>query len=273
MDQEVISPLPQTGSSKKRSAKARTKADRSRHRPLKRLWMRVRGPLARSRVVNAVLVALLTGAIRLVRRTTRPVEGSDDMARAIGAHTPAIAALWHGQHLLAPAVNPRGNRMAALFSRSADAELNARVAERLGFEVIRGSGGREGRHRADKGGARALIALKKTLDAGINVAMIADIPHGTPREAGLGIVTLAKVSGRPVVPVAVATSRRKVLEKTWDKTTINLPFGRRAVAIGEAIHVAADATPQELEEKRREVTDALNAATRRAYRLVDGEDR
>lgn len=276
MDQEAASPLPQTRSPKTRSPKTRltgTRAQSARPRPLKRLWRKLRGPLARSRAARAVLVGLLAGAIRFVHRTTRPAEGSDDIRDAIAAHTPAIAAFWHGQHILAPAINPRGNPMVALFSRSADAELNARVAERLGFGVVRGSGGREGRHRIDKGGARALIALKKTLDAGTNVAMIADIPHGTPREAGLGIVTLAKVSGRPVVPVAVATSRRKVLEKTWDKTTVNLPFGRRAVAIGEAIHVAADATPQELEEKRREVTAALNAATLRAYRLVDGEGR
>ncbi len=273
MDQEAVSPLPQTRSPKTRLPRTRGDAVRSRHRPLKRLWMKVRGPLTRSRAANAILASLLTGAIRFVHRTNRLAEGSDDIADAISAHTPAIAALWHGQHLLAPTINPRGHRMAALFSRSADAELNARVAQRLGFDVVRGSGGREGRHRAQKGGARALIALKKTLDAGTNVAMIADIPHGTPREAGLGIVTLAKVSGRPVVPIAVATSRRKVLEKTWDKTTINLPFGRRAVAIGEAIHVAANATPEELEEKRREVTASLNAATRRAYRLVDGEDR
>ncbi|TIW76367.1 MAG: DUF374 domain-containing protein, partial [Mesorhizobium sp.] len=89
----------------------------------------------------------------------------------------------------------------------------------------------------DKGGAKALIALKKSLTAGKNVAMIADIPHGTPRDAGLGIVLLARLSGRPLLPVAIATSRRKVLEKSWDKTTINLPFGRSAVSIGAPIFV------------------------------------
>lgn len=263
MDQEAVSTLP----------KARVQQRKPRARPLKRFWKKVRQPLARSRVVTGLLVGLLVAVIKLVYRTNRPVEGSDDIASAVREHTPAIAAFWHGQHVLAPTVKPRGHRMLALFSRSADAEINARVAERLGFEVVRGSGGREGEHRADKGGARALILLKKALDAGTNVAMIADIPHGTPREAGLGIVTLAKVSGRPIVPIAVATSRRKVLEKTWDKTTINLPFGRRALSIGEAIHVAPDATPEEMEEKRREVTDALNAVTRRAYGLVDGEAR
>ena len=83
--------------------------------------------------------------------------------------------------------------------------------------------------KGEKGGAQALIALKKVLDAGSNVCMIADIPHGTPRQAGMGIVMLARISGRPVVPIAMATSRRKVLEKTWDKTTINLPFGRGGI--------------------------------------------
>src|SRR5690606_33886381 len=101
---------------------------------------------------------------------------------------------------------------------------------------VRGSGGRAGAS-ADKGGARALLTLKRLLDNGRTVAMIADIPHGTPREAGMGIVTLARLSGRPILPVAYATSRRKVLEKTWDKTTINLPFGRLAVVYGDPILV------------------------------------
>ena len=79
-----------------------------------------------------------------------------------------------------------------------------------------------------------LIALKRALDGGKNVAMIADIPHGTPREAGLGIVTLARLSGRPILPIALATSRRKVIEKSWDKTTINLPFGRASLTVGDA---------------------------------------
>ena len=144
------------------------------------------------------------------------------------------------------------------------------LLEKFGIEAVRGSGGRDNARHLDKGGAKALIALKKSLTAGKNVAMIADIPHGTPRDAGLGIVLLARLSGRPLLPVAIATSRRKVLEKSWDKTTINLPFGRSAVTIGAPIFVAADADDAEMERKRQEITTALNAATAEAYRLVDG---
>ena len=240
-----------------------------RARPMKALWRRIRQPLVRSRVLRNVVASLLVAAIRLVERTNPRVEGSHDIEKAIATYSPAIAAFWHGQHLLGPVIYPRKHRLVALFSRSADAELNAIVAQKLGLGVVRGSGGREGKHRASKGGAAALIHLKRTIDQGCNVAMIADIPHGTPRVAGMGIVTLARLSGRPVVPVAIATSRRKVLERSWDKTTLNLPFGRSAVVLGEPIYVAADADDAEMERKRWQITDALNLATRHAYSLVD----
>jgi lysophospholipid acyltransferase (LPLAT)-like uncharacterized protein len=72
------------------------------------------------------------------------------------------------------------------------------------------------------------------------------------------------------VPIAMTTSRRKVLERTWDKTTINLPFGRRAIIVGKPIQVPADADDAELERKRQEITAGLNEATERVYRIVDG---
>lgn len=237
---------------------------------LKRLWRRIRKPLAQSTLAKNVLASLLANGLRFVKATNPIAPGSDPTETFLNEDFRCIYALWHGQHLLAPAFTPKGQRLPAMFSRSADAELNALAASRLGLEPIRGSGGREGEHSLEKGGARALIALKKALDQGRSVCMIADIPHGTPREAGLGIITLSRISGRPIVGVAFATSRRKVLEKSWDKTTINLPFGRCGVASAEPIQVPRNASESELEDYRKRVTDALNAATDRAYRLADG---
>ncbi|WP_442578151.1 lysophospholipid acyltransferase family protein [Mesorhizobium sp. ASY16-5R] len=245
------------------------KKKRRRAGGMKGFWQRIRKPLAQSDLAKSMLATLLAGGLRFVRATNRYAQGSSDAAQSYEKVTPAILAIWHGQHLLAPVLYPRGKPLAAMVSRSADAELNALVVEKFGFEAVRGSGGRGGKSKGDKGGAQALIALKKTLDAGSNVCMIADIPHGTPRQAGMGIVTLARLSGRPVVPIAMTTSRRKVLEKTWDKTTINLPFGRCAMIVGEPIMVPADADDAELERKRQEITDGLNEATERVYRIVD----
>lgn len=234
--------------------------------PYKAMRVRLRRRLVESGPAMKALAALITGWLRLVRRTNSLIVEIPSME---DNPEPAILALWHGQHLLAPAVYPSGRGLAAMVSRSADAELNAMVLERFGVDAVRGSGGREARRHSDKGGARALIALKKALQAGKNVCMIADIPHGTPRDAGMGIILLARLSGRPIYGVAVATSRRRVLQKTWDKTTINLPFGRGALIVSAPVHVPADADDAEMERKRQELTAAINGATARAYALLD----
>jgi len=236
----------------------------------KALWRKIREPLARSRVAKGVVTALFVQVLRFIRLTNPAVTDSHKFDLVYEEVEPGIIALWHGQHLLTPAYYPSKRKLIAMVSRSADAELNAMVLEKFGIGAVRGSGGRDNSRHMDKGGARALVALKKALDAGNNVAMIADIPHGTPREAGMGIILLARLSGRPIFGTAIATSRRTVLEKSWDKTTISLPFGRSAIVTTEPIYVAKDADDAEMERKRLELTDALNAVTARAYALVDG---
>lgn len=238
--------------------------------PLARVWRSVRKPLAQSRFVKAGLASSIAGVMRVIERTNPLAPGSDVLAEVFRDNPNTIYALWHGQHILAPALNPRWHDLVAMFSRSADAELNAQVAERLGLKTVRGSGGREGTQQRDKGGARALIALKKALDEGKSVSMIADIPHGTPRQAGLGIITLARISGRPIIGIAVATSRRKVLEKSWDRTAINLPFGRMGVRVTPPLTVPPRADEGAMEAARAELTGRLNDATVAAYELADG---
>jgi lysophospholipid acyltransferase (LPLAT)-like uncharacterized protein len=249
---------------------ATTRAHRKKGGLLKRFWRSIRGPLANSPIVRTMIVWLITQFFRLVHVTNPRLPGSSDLEDMKRGGEPFIAVAWHGQHLMAPFLMPRGVRFVAMFSKSKDAELNARVAERFGVEIVRGSGGRERARGTEKGGARALLALKKALKEGKTAAMIADIPHGTPRESGIGVVLLAKLSGRPILPICYLTSRRKVLEKSWDKTTIPLPFGKSGLIVGDPIFVPEDADDAMLEAKRVELTNSLNANTVRVHELVDG---
>ena len=107
-----------------------------------------------------------------------------------------------------------------------------------------------------------------SLADGHSIALSADVPK-VARVAGLGIIKLAQASGRPIYPSAIATSRRLVLDN-WDRTTINLPFGRGAGVATEPLSVPSDADDAALEDARRLLEDRLNTATRRAYQLVDG---
>ncbi len=238
---------------------------------MRRGWQRFRVRLKSQSWAASLIVNLIYWYMKLVHRTNPLVQGSHDFHEVYGKNAPLIGALWHGQHLMSPFMVPKGYRLTALLSKSADAEINARIVEKLGLETVRGSGGRNASNDGEKGGARALISLKRALDQGISAVMIADISKSTARQAGMGVVMLAKLSGRPIVAVAYATSRRHVMKKSWDQTVINLPFGRAGVISAEPLLVEKDANETQLEAYRVELTRRLNAATEEAYRLVDAK--
>lgn len=217
---------------------------------------------------QAVAASCLHAGLRFVFNTNRPVAESDDLEKAVAGKTPVIIALWHGQQLLAQFVKPGHEKVAAAVSRSSDAEINARILRKADVHVIRGSGGRERAETVRKGGIRALKGMTDALERGFNVVTIADISKGTPRQAGPGIVMLGKLSGRPIIPMAIATSRFHVFKNSWDKTTLNLPFGRACLKLGSPVHVPRDASDADLDVLRQKVTDELNCVTEQAYRAV-----
>ena len=158
------------------------------------------------------------------------------------------------------------DRAASLVSRSGDGEFNAVALRHLGIRAIRGSGAR-GRDIRKKGGVAALRGMLRALADGEMVVMTADIPK-IARICGPGIVTLAQMSGRPIVPVAVVTSRR-IDFNSWDRASIGLPFGRGAIVLGDPVHVPRDADDAALEDSAPAASSAtLDAVHERAYALV-----
>ncbi|MBB4015234.1 hypothetical protein GGR16_000240 [Chelatococcus caeni] len=225
--------------------------------------------ISRSRPVQATLGRLLAGYLRLVERTNRFVMEPADIYDRVGPQMPVIVAMWHGQHFMVSFARRPQDRAAALVSRHGDGEFNAIALNHLGIRAIRGSGARGGKVR-EKGGAAAVRHLLRALKDGEMVVMTADVPK-VSRICGEGIILLAKLSGRPVVPVAVVTSRR-IDFNSWDHASIGLPFGRGAIVIGEPIHIAAEADPGAMEDARLAVERSLDAVHARAYALVGDRD-
>jgi lysophospholipid acyltransferase (LPLAT)-like uncharacterized protein len=209
---------------------------------------------------------LVSGFLRLVWRTNRFSFDPPEVYGIVEPQMPAIFAFWHGQHFLTPFIKTKEiHRAKVLISRHRDGEFNAIVAERLGIGTIRGSGDHGSAfHR--KGGVGAFKEMVRALEQGYNVALTADVPKRS-RIAGLGIIMLARESGRPIMPFAMVTSRFLRL-KNWDRTTINLPFGRGALVGGEIIMVPPDAGAEAMEELRARLEATLNDATARAYAQV-----
>ncbi|MDB5518785.1 MAG: hypothetical protein JWQ17_5543 [Tardiphaga sp.] len=207
--------------------------------------------------------------LRLVWLTNRFSFDPPDVYAIVEPQMPVILAFWHGQHFMTPFIKKNGHRGKVLISRHRDGEFNAIAAERLGIGTVRGSGDHGSAfHR--KGGVGAFKEMVRVLDDNTNMALTADVPKKS-RIAGLGIIMLARESGRPIMPFAMATSRFIRL-KNWDRTTINLPFGRGALVGGEVITVPADADSGAMETLRLQLEATLNDVTRRAYAQVGRPD-
>jgi lysophospholipid acyltransferase (LPLAT)-like uncharacterized protein len=219
-----------------------------------------------SRPVQMTVGVMAAEYLRLVWKTTRFTIEPEDIYDHIARDAPVIIAMWHGQHFLMPFIRRAEHRVKVLVSRHRDGELNAIAAERLGVGTIRGSGSFGGGF-VGKGGVGAFREMLTALEDGYIVALTADVPK-VARVAGLGIVKLASASGRPIYPIAIATSRRAEL-RNWDRTAINLPFGSGGRVAGEPIRVPTDADDAALEAARRALEVSLEAATERAYAIAD----
>jgi lysophospholipid acyltransferase (LPLAT)-like uncharacterized protein len=220
----------------------------------------------RSRWLQRAAGFLAEKYLRLVFKTNRFVMDPPDVYDMVEPRQPAIFVFWHGQHFMTPFIKTKESyRAKVLISRHRDGEYNAIAAERLGIGTIRGSGD-HGSAFNRKGGVGAFKEMVRALEANYNVALTADVPKRA-RVAGLGVIMLARETGRPIMPFAMVTSRFIRLN-SWDRTTINLPFGRGALVGIEEINVPRDADAATMERLRLRVEAYLNEATKRAYAKV-----
>jgi lysophospholipid acyltransferase (LPLAT)-like uncharacterized protein len=225
--------------------------------------------IGRAAPVQAALGNLLASYLRLVGRTSRLVLDPPDLFDRLEPNTPFICALWHGQHFMIPLGKRPQDRYAVLISRSGDGGINAAACDSFGIRPIRASGGAPSKMHK-RGGVYGLREMLRALEQGDSVTLTADVPK-TARVAGLGIVTLARLSGRPIIPVTVVSSRRKTFDN-WDRTTIGLPFGTLVVAAGQPVMVDRHADESALEAARLAVQHGLDEVHARAYAVIGSVD-
>ncbi len=227
---------------------------------LKRIW--------RHRGIKVALGTMLAWYLRLVKATSRITVAPNAFLIA-DAHEPFILAMWHGQHFMVPFLK-RDYAISVLISRHGDGEVNAIAAAKFGIGLVRGSGAQRADQIRKRGGVEALRAMLAVLQKGENMALTADVPK-VARVVGDGIVTLARLSRRPILPIAIVTNRRHVA-KSWDRACVCLPFGHCAVEVGEPIHVPHGADTATLLAVRRQLETVLDDIHAKAYAVVGSSD-
>lgn len=225
--------------------------------------------IGQSPAITSAVGRLLAGYVKFVRFSGRRITFlPEDLDQRIRDLTPVIYAFWHGQFLMIPAFSPAGVPTRVMVARHGDAELIGQAVKRFDMELLRGAGA--GHRRKERGGAAALRSAIASLGDGFSVSLTADVPPGPARRAGMGIVSLARYSGRPILPVAIATSNYSAINN-WSRMVINLPFSKIGVVVGDPIYVARDSDEAACEDARLAVENALNKATKHAYGIAEAD--
>ena len=170
---------------------------------------------------------------------------------------PVIITFWHNRilgitlaFLRRYPFKSRGG-VTVLTSPSKDGEILAGVVRGLGMGAVRGSSSRRG--------SQALRELVTLIERETDIAVTPDGPRGPCYRLGPGVISLAQLTGAPIVPMHARFSRCLRL-KTWDNFMIPLPFSTISVTVDNIIPIPRTLSPEEFEAERSRVEVLLKNA-------------
>lgn len=164
-----------------------------------------------------------------------------------------IHAFWHGR-VFAATLFFRDRGIVVITSENFDGEWIARIIGKFGYGTARGS--------SSRGGAKALVGLRRELREGHPVAFTVDGPRGPARVAQPGAVWLAGATGHPILPFHIEADRAWTA-RSWDRHQVPKPGATVSVAIGEPMLVPStdeaviEAARVGLEERLRALEASL----------------
>ena len=170
---------------------------------------------------------------------------------------PAIGAFWHGRLFMMPVVY-KGKTLSFLVSPHRDGQVVGRALIRFGFHPILGSTTRKG-----------FSGFKKMVKAhGSDIAIVPDGPRGPRHQVQIGVIELARLTGRSILPLTFSASKKKIFN-TWDHFLLPYPFSKGVFIWGEPIYVDPNGNRTHLEERRALLERRLNELTKRADHYFD----
>lgn len=174
---------------------------------------------------------------------------------------PAIFCVWHNRLALCLVAYDSYSRifenttpgMAAMVSASKDGGFLSGILECFGVQPVRGSSSRRG--------PQALLELTTWAERGYDLAITPDGPRGPCYVVQDGIMSLAQVTGLPIMPFTY-NLQWKIKVKSWDRFQIPLPFSRCELVLGKPVHVPRETTDAEREKLRQHLESMLRGISR-----------
>jgi lysophospholipid acyltransferase (LPLAT)-like uncharacterized protein len=206
-----------------------------------------------------LLARLIYGGIRGVEASLRfRMDDREGLLTRVGGER-LIFAIWHNRLALSLSIYNRyvrradpARRLAAMVSASRDGGLLTRILELFEVQPVRGSSSRRG--------PQALRELTGWAERGYDLAITPDGPRGPCYHVQEGVISLAQLTGLPIVPASVTLSA-KVKLPSWDRFQLPLPLACCETRLGEMLRVDRAAGEEEREVLRQQLEERLRGLT------------
>ena len=221
--------------------------------------------MAGVRLLAVVAPTLYIAYMRFVYATSRVrAESLNELMRRRDAGDDVVAAVLHQDIFLVPFVLRELRALA--FTNVGDAgDLMAALLARCDFDVVRGgSSSRSSRQTPVVG--RILEAVRSRND-GLGT-IVGSAPDGSSGPAGAinaGLVLFSLRMKADVYCIRIQASRAVYL-RTWDRTTIPLPFGEIRVALRGPFRLDGKPTSARMEQMRLQIEDAFHELHSEGFR-------
>lgn len=157
---------------------------------------------------------------------------------------------WHQRWFAGFARMSRRRPMAVMVSQSGDGEFISKIASVLGCQIVRGS--------SSKGGVKAFRELIGFLKRGVAVGHVVDGPRGPFGVIKPGLMSLAQISGMPIVPMIISPERKWIFN-SWDRFMLPKPFSRICVRFDREVYVPRRLSHEKVDEMRKHMELKLHA--------------
>jgi lysophospholipid acyltransferase (LPLAT)-like uncharacterized protein len=184
----------------------------------------------------STLININNSTLRL-RISNKPIDTSNK-----------IFIFWHSKMLIGWWLFKKEDYL-ALVSKSRDGDILTRLLHNWKYNVIRGS--------SSKGGKDALEQIFGEITDGNSVVITPDGPRGPAKEIKNGALIISNRTGYPIIPVQINYSKKKILDKNWDKFEIPLPFSKCEVSFGKHFYYKEFLYDNDLSNFKQEISSKM----------------
>ena len=218
----------------------------------------------RSRYLTKLIAYIATSCVRVLFYTYRISVYEVSPKTSPYAETNEASYLYHVWHdqILPATFAGKQRKVAALTSQHRDGDYVSTLLEAAGIKPIRGS--------SNKGGASATKAMLN-LVADHHIVITPDGPRGPRHVCKHGIIFIASISGRKIIPTGFAAKRAWRPWAKWTDLLIPKPFTRLVCVCGDPICIPDKLSDADYENTARYLENSCAHAELDAKRILAGE--